>query len=131
MKHSKQLEESRAVSQAAVKELEQLQVAILLSCVQYLPSNLPGSKAKKLDWRSYFSVFSVSCKITVGCLIRIPVLLIFPSRIQGQKDSGSGFASKNLSIFNPKTVSKLLEMAKLEESFLRSCVQYLKRIFKR
>ncbi len=34
MKHSKQLEESRAVSQAAVKELEQLQVAILLSCVQ-------------------------------------------------------------------------------------------------
>jgi hypothetical protein len=36
MKHSKQLEESRAVSQAAVKELEQLQVAILLSCVQYL-----------------------------------------------------------------------------------------------
>jgi hypothetical protein len=36
MKHSKQLEESRAVSQAAVKELEQLQVAILLSFVQYL-----------------------------------------------------------------------------------------------
>jgi hypothetical protein len=27
MKHSKQLEESRAVSQAAVKELEQLQVS--------------------------------------------------------------------------------------------------------
>jgi hypothetical protein len=36
MKHSKQLEESRAVSQAAVKELEQLQVAILLT----VPSNI-------------------------------------------------------------------------------------------
>ncbi len=27
---------------------------------------------------------------------------IFPSRMQGQKDPGSGSASKNLSIFNPK-----------------------------
>ncbi len=29
-------------------------------------------------------------------------ILIFPSRIQGQKDPGSGSASKNFSIFNPK-----------------------------
>jgi hypothetical protein len=32
------------------------------------------------------------------------------SRFQGQKDPGSRSASKNLSIFNPKIVSKLLEI---------------------
>ncbi len=40
-----------------------------------------------------------------GCLFWIR---IFPSRIQGQKNSGSG--SGNVSIFNPKIVSKLSEM---------------------
>jgi hypothetical protein len=34
---------------------------------------------------------------------------IFPSRIQVQKDPGSGSASKNLSKFNPKNCFKLLE----------------------
>jgi hypothetical protein len=37
------------------------------------------------------------------CLYRIPDPN-FPSRIPGQKDSESGFTSKNLSIFNPKTL---------------------------
>ncbi len=35
-----------------------------------------------------------------------PRILIFPSRIQGQKDSGS--ASKNLNIFNPKNCFQAL-----------------------
>ncbi len=43
-----------------------------------------------------------------GCLSRIPEF--FPSRFQGQKDPGSGSASKNLSIFNPKNCLALGNM---------------------
>jgi hypothetical protein len=65
MKHSKQLEESRAVSQAAVKELEQLQVAIFLSCVQYLVisvylastlSEIPFA-VKLVPWKYFSNIF--------------------------------------------------------------------------
>jgi hypothetical protein len=66
MKHSKQLEESRAVSQAAVKELEQLQVAMLLSCVQYLVISVPRFNTREIPFkdksnspsRHIFQIFS-------------------------------------------------------------------------
>jgi len=44
--------------------------------------------------------YSVADTIYSGARIRI-----FPSRTQGQKGPGSGFATKNLSIFNPKFFS--------------------------
>jgi hypothetical protein len=50
-----------------------------------------------------------------GMLIPDPsgmVIQIFPFRIHGQKDFGSGFASKNIhmvSSFTPKTISKISE----------------------
>ncbi len=51
--------------------------------------------------------------IPIHPVLRLPIflsrILIFLSRIQGQKisDPGSGSASKNLGIFNPKNCSKL------------------------
>ncbi len=69
-------------------------------------SIFPGAKSVTLFFCFFwFLIISVA---DPGCLSRIPIR-IFPSQIldsdTGSKDSGS--ASNNLSIFNPKTVSKL------------------------
>ncbi len=56
--------------------------------------------------------YRTSCVANPGCLSRIrifPSLIPDPgSQIQGQKDSGSGSAAKNLNIFNPKNCFKAL-----------------------
>jgi hypothetical protein len=52
----------------------------------------------------------VSSVADPGCLSRMPDPNFFPSRIQGQKDSGSWIRVKEFKYFNPEKISKLSEM---------------------
>jgi hypothetical protein len=81
--------------------------ALLFQVVLYHALSERQLLASPLHQNRYSAVFISVVRNSVAdpeCLSRITDLnTVFPSRIQNQKDPGSGSASKNLSNFNPKT----------------------------